>query len=85
MLRVVTIFTTITNKSIKRRLTIRSSFDSNFRNRLDLTILTLGIDLKSNSISIILESIRLDSTRFSISILGIESNRQECQEYRQEC
>ncbi len=59
------------------RLIVGSSFDSNFRNRLDLTISTLEIDLKLNLISIILELTRLDSTRFLILILGIESNCQE--------
>jgi hypothetical protein len=57
------------------RLIVGLSFDSNFRNRPNLTILTLEIDLKLDSISIILKSIQLDLTRFSISILEIESNR----------
>jgi len=63
------------------RLIVGSDFDFNFWNRLDLTILTLGIDSKSNSISIILELNRLDSTRFSIPILGIELSCQEIENY----
>ncbi len=58
------------------RLIVRSGFGSNFRNRPDSTISTLGIDSKPESISIILESTRLDSSRYSIPILGIESNCQ---------
>ncbi len=56
------------------RLIVGSGFGSNYWNRLDSTILILGIDLKPKSISIILESIQLDSSRYLISILGIESN-----------
>jgi hypothetical protein len=59
------------------RLIVESSFDFNFRNRLDSTISILRIDSKFNSISIILKSTRFDSTRFSISILEIESNCQK--------
>ncbi len=63
------------------RLIIGSDFDFNFWNRPDLSISTLGIDSKSDSISIILELNQLDSTQFSITTLEIESNRQERQEY----
>ncbi len=63
------------------RLIVGSGFGSNFWNRLDSTISILEIDSKFNSIPIILEPNRLDSTRFSIPTLGIESNRQERQEY----
>ncbi len=61
------------------RLIVGSSFGSNFWNRPDPTILTLGIDLKPNSISIILKLNRLDSTRFSILTLKIKLNRQKRQ------
>jgi len=59
---------------IKIRLIVESNFDFNIRNRFDLTILTLEIDLKFNSIFIISKLIRLNLTRFSISIFKIESN-----------
>jgi len=62
---------------ILSRLTVESGFDSNFRNRLDSTISTLEIDSKLDSILIIIKLLRFDSTRFSISILEIESNRQK--------
>ena len=62
---------------VKSRLTVDSIFDSNFRNRIDPTIPTLGIESKPDSIPTILESTRPDPTRFSIPILEIESNRQE--------
>ncbi len=41
------------------RLIVRLDFDSNFRNRLNPTILTLGINSKLESISIILKSNRI--------------------------
>ncbi len=63
------------------RLIIGSDFDFNFWNRPNLSISTLEIHLKSDSISIILELNRLDPTQFSIPTLEIESNCQERQEY----
>jgi len=63
------------------RLTIGSDFGSNYWNRPDSTISTLGIDLKFELIPIILRSIQLDSSRYSISILGIESNCQKIENY----
>jgi len=60
------------------RLTVRSGFDSNFRNRPNLSISILEIDSKLDSISIILKSTWFDLTRFSISKLEIELNCQEC-------
>ncbi len=63
--------------SAKNRLVVGSDFGSNFRNRSDSIVSTLGIDPKSESISIILEPIRFDSSRYSILTLGIESNCQE--------
>ncbi len=60
------------------RLIVGSGFDSNYWNRLDSTILILGINLKLKLISTFLKSIRLNLSRFSIPILEIESN---CQEY----
>jgi len=63
------------------RLIVGSGFGSNYRNRPDSTISTLGIDPKPKSISIILESIQLDPSRYSIPILGIESNCQEIENY----
>jgi len=68
-------------KTIENRLIVESNFDSNFWNRLDSTIPILEIDLKLDSISIIFKSNQLDSTRFSISILEIESNCQEIENY----
>jgi len=59
------------------RLIVGSDFDFNYWNRFDPTILTLEINLKPKSISIILKSIWFNSSRYSISILGIESNCQE--------
>ncbi len=56
------------------RLNVKLGFGPNFRNRSDLTILNLGIDPKFKLISIVLKSTQFDSTRFSISILEIESN-----------
>jgi hypothetical protein len=65
----------------KNRLTVGSGFDSNFWNRPDPSIPTIGIDSKPDSVRANLESTRLDSSRFSIPILGIESNRQEIENY----
>jgi len=62
-----------TTKIIIIRLIVGSDFGSNFWNRLDPTVSTLEIDPKSESVSNILKSNRSDSTRFSISILEIES------------
>ncbi len=62
---------------ITSRLIVKSSFDFNYWNRFDPTISTLEIDSKFESISIILKSIRFDSSRYSIPILEIESNCQE--------
>ncbi len=59
------------------KLIVRSNFGFNYWNRLDLIVLILGINLKLKSISIILELIRFDLSRYSIPILGIESNCQE--------
>ncbi len=59
------------------RLTVGSGFGSNFWNRIEPTVPTLGIEPKPDSIPIILESNRHNPTRFSVPILGIESNRQE--------
>jgi len=59
------------------RLIVESNFDSNFRNRLDSSISTLEIDLKFNSISTFLKSNQIESSRFSISKIEIESNCQE--------
>ncbi len=67
--------------SLEITLIVRSNFDYNFRNQLDLSISILEIDSKFNSISIILKLTRFDSSRFSISILEIKSNCQEYQEY----
>jgi len=61
---------------IINRLAVGSDFGSNFRNRPDPTIPTLEIDPKPESISIILESIRFDPSRYSVLIVGIESNCQ---------
>ena len=58
------------------RLAVGSGFDSNFRNRPDPTVPTLGIDPKPESIPIILEPIRSDPSRYSVLTLGIESNCQ---------
>jgi len=63
------------------RLTVGLGFDSNFWNRPDPTIPILEIDPKLESIPNILEPNRLDSTRFSVPILGIELNRQEIENY----
>jgi hypothetical protein len=45
--------------------------------KIDPTVSTLGTDLKPDSVPVILESNRPHPTRFSVPILGIESNRQE--------
>ncbi len=74
-------FASITKNIEANRLIVGSGFGSNFWNRFDSTIPTLEIDLKFDSISIILKSNRFDSTQFSISTLEIESNCQERQEY----
>ncbi len=63
------------------RLTVGSGFGSNYWNRPDSTIPTLEIESKFESISIFLESIRSDPSRFSVSILEIESNCQEIENY----
>ncbi len=63
------------------RLIVGSGFGSNFWNRFNSTVSTLEIDPKSDSVSIILKPNRFDPTRFSVSTLEIESNRQERQEY----
>ncbi len=67
--------------SVSLRLIVGSGFGSNYWNRPDPTISTLGIDPKPKSIPIILESTRPDSSRYSISILGIESNCQGIENY----
>jgi len=63
------------------RLTVGSGFGSNYWNRPDPTIPTLGIDPKPESIPIILEPTRPDPSRYSILILGIESNCQGIENY----
>ena len=63
------------------RLTVGSGFDSNFSNRPDPTIPTLGTDPKPDSIPIILEPTRLDPSRYLVPILGIESNCQGIENY----
>ena len=68
-------------RAFEFRLTVGSDFDSKYWNRLDPSISTLEIDLKSESISNILNTNRHNSTRFSISILEIESNCQEIKNY----
>jgi len=59
------------------RLTVGSDFGSNYWNRPDPTVSILEIDSKPELVCANLKSIRLDSSRFSISILEIESNCQE--------
>jgi len=59
------------------RLIVGLDFGSNYWNRLDPTIPTLGIDSKLDSIRANLKSIRFNSSRYSVPILGIESNCQE--------
>jgi len=64
------------------RLTVGSGFGSNFWNRPDPTVPTLGIDSKPKSVPNILDTNRYDPSRFSIPILEIESNRQEIEKLR---
>jgi len=59
------------------RLIVGSGFGSNYWNRFNSTISTLEIDSKFFSIRANLKSTRFDSSRYSISILEIESNCQE--------
>jgi len=63
------------------RLTVGSGFGSNFGNRPDPTVPTLGIDPKPESVPTILEPTRPDPTRFSIPKLGIDPNCQEPENY----
>jgi len=56
------------------RLIVESDFDFNYWNQFDSKVSTLEIDSKPKLISIILKSIQLDSSRYSIPILEIESN-----------
>jgi len=63
------------------RLIVELGFGSKCWNRPDPSVPTLGIDSKPDLVRANLESIRLDPTRFSVPILGIESNRQEIENY----
>jgi len=60
--------------SIKIRLTVKLDFDFDYWNRFDLMVLILEIESKVKLISIFLKLIWFNSSRFSISILEIESN-----------
>jgi len=59
------------------RLIVGLDFDSNYWNQFDSTIPTLEIDSKLNLVRANLKSIQFNSSRYSISILEIESNCQE--------